>query len=126
MKGLEIIKHNPKHEDSRGQTFGYISGEKLKEILILKRKKGSVSGNHYHEGTDPTRNPEIQYLASGKMKLTAKNLKTNEKEEHIIGENTEVRISPMVAHKMEMIEDSILLEFHTEESPYKDMIKVEL
>ena len=126
MKGVEIIKHNPKHEDARGFVSVYVADEKMKEILMLKRKKGSVSGNHYHTGADPTRNPEIQYFVTGKIKLTVKNLDTNEKEEHILTENTEVKINPMIAHKMEMLEDTVFLEFHTEVSSYTDMTKVEL
>jgi len=126
MQGVSLIKYTPKHTDERGSTLSYIADQKLKEILMINRKKGSTSGNHYHEGKDPTRNPEIQYLISGKVKLTVKNIKTNEKESHILTENTEIRIDPMIAHKIEMLEDSILLEFHTEESPYEDMIKMEI
>ena len=126
MKGLEIIKHSPKHEDERGSTYCYIAGDKLKEVLITKRKKGSVSGNHYHTGSDPTRNPEIQYIISGKVKFTAKNLDTNEQESHILTESTEIKISPRVFHRIEMLEDTISLEFYTEESPYEDVVKMEL
>ena len=126
MQGLEIIKHNPKHSDSRGTTHSYISTRKFKELLILKRKKGAVSGNHYHTGKDPTRNPEIQYVISGKIKLTVKNLNTNDTEDHIITDNTELRIAPMIFHRMEMLEDTIFVEFHTKESPYTDVVRMEL
>jgi len=126
MKGLEIIKHKPKHEDERGTIIAYLSDKKIKEILIVHRKKGSVSGNHYHNGTDPSRNPEIQYIVSGKIKFIAKNLETNEREEHILEPNFEVRTYPKVFHRIEMLEDTIFIEFHVEESDYQDVVKMEL
>jgi len=126
MKGLEIIKHKPRNVDDRGSVSGYVANEKIKEVLIVKRRKGSVSGNHYHTGSDPTRNPEIQFIISGKMRLIAKNLDTNEQEQHILTENTEIRIYPRVFHRIEMLEDTIFIEFHVEESDYQDVVKMEL
>jgi len=49
-----------------------------------------------------------------------------EKEEHILTENTEIRIFPKVFHRMEMLEDTIFIEFHTEVSDYTDVVKMEL
>jgi len=126
MKGLELIKHTPKHTDERGETLAYVSENKIREVIIVKRKKGSISGNHYHTGSDPSRNPEIQYIISGKMKFTAKNIDTNEQEEHILEPNTEIRISPRVFHRLEMLEDTIFIEFHPEESDFQDVVKMEL
>lgn len=126
MKGVEIIEHRPKHADDRGQTISYVADNKLKHILILRRKKGSVSGSHYHTGTDPAKNPEIQYIISGKVKLTVKDLKSNEQEQHILTENTEVRIFPNIFHKIEATEDTILLELQTVVSKYQDVVRMEL
>lgn len=124
MKGLEIIQHKPRHEDERGNTFGYIAKKKIKEILIVRRKKGTYSGNHYHTGSDPTRNPEIQYIISGRLNFIAKNLDTNEEESHILGTDTEIRIHPRVFHRLEMLEDTIFAEFHTETSDFKDVVNM--
>lgn len=120
MNGLELIKHNPRHEDERGDTFGYVGGP-YGEVMIIRRKKGSVAGNHYHTGSDPTRNPEIQFVVSGKINFVAKNLDTGEEGSFIIGPNTEVRISPRVFHRMEMLEDTTFLEFHTKVSDFQDV-----
>ncbi len=125
MNGVELIRHEPIHSDERGKTFSFRNGI-YREILTLERKKGSVSGNHYHTGKDVTRNPEIQYLISGKIKLTVKDLQSGEIEEYIIEPHTEIRIAPMIAHKMEALEDSTFLEYHSEESDYSDMIKVDI
>ncbi len=125
MKGLEIIKHKARHTDERGDTFGYVSENKFGEIMIVRRKKGSVAGNHYHTGSDPTRNPEIQFILSGKVQFVAKNLTTKEEGTFIIEPNTEIKISPMVFHKMEMLEDTTFLEFHTEVSSFQDVKRLE-
>ena len=127
MQGLEIIKHKPRHEDERGDTFGYVpNGRDIREVLIVRRKKGSVAGNHYHTGSDPSRNPEIQYIITGKIKFYAKNLETGKEETLILDPNTEIRIHPNIFHKLEMMEDTVFLEFHVVESDYKDVVKMEL
>lgn len=126
MNGLEIIKHKAKSEDDRGAVYAYVADKKIKETLIVIRKKGSIAGNHYHNGTDPSRNPEIQYVIAGELKLTAKNIATNEHETHVIKSNTEIRLFPKIAHKFEMLTDVVFLEFHVEESDFKDVVKVEL
>lgn len=133
MRGVKIIKHIPKHSDERGETFSYVASQPsgamkkgFKELLILKRKKGSIAGKHYHNGTDPTRNPEIQYVISGKLRLVVKDLGTGAKESFVLGPDTEVRISPNIYHHMEFLEDTVFLELHSEVSPYKDVHKIEL
>jgi|SRR3989344_6367176 len=126
MEGIEIVRHWARHEDERGYVFCLIHASPLKETLIMTRKKGSIFGNHYHTGKDPTRNPEIQYLLKGKLRLTAKDMKSGKTESFIVEENAEIRIAHMIAHKFEALEDCIVLEFHNEISDYKDMIKVEL
>ncbi len=123
MNGLELINHKPRHEDERGDTFAYTGGP-YGELMIIRRKKGSIAGNHYHTGSDPTRNPELQFVVSGKISFYAKNLDTNEESTLIIGPNTEIRISPRVFHRMEMLEDTTFLEFHTEVSDCKDVVRI--
>jgi hypothetical protein len=126
MKGIEIIKHKAKSEDERGAVFAYVANQKIKETLIVIRKKGSIAGNHYHSGTDTSRNPEIQYVIAGELKLTVKNIDTKEQEMHIIPSNTEIKLFPKIAHKLEMLTDVVFLEFHVEESDDKDVVKVDL
>lgn len=133
MNGVKIIKHSPKHSDGRGETFSYTADRNLasakngfKEILVVRRKKGAVSGQHYHKGTDPSRNPEIHYVISGKLKLIVKDLSTGRSESHIIRLNTELRIGPNIYHKMEFLEDTVFLELHSEVSPYKDVYRIEV
>lgn len=125
MKGLEIIKHQPRHEDERGDTFGYVAdGFTIKEVMVIRRKRGSISGNHYHTGKDPSRNPEIQYVISGKIGLYVKNIDTNEEETHVLLPNTEVRLHPRVFHRLEMLEDSVFAEFHSIQSDFQDVVKM--
>ncbi len=124
MKGLEIIAHKARHEDERGGTFGYVGGP-YGEIMIIRRKKGSIAGNHYHTGSDPTRNPEIQFVVSGKISFYARNLDTGEEGTFTVSPNTEIRISPMIFHRMEMLENTVFLEFHTEASDCSDVKRLE-
>ena len=92
--------------------------------MIIRRKKGSIAGNHYHTGSDPTRNPEIQFVVSGKISFYAKNLDTSEEGTFIVSPNTEIRISPRVFHRMELLEDTVFLEFHTEVSDCSDVVRI--
>ena len=112
MDGLEIILHEPASEDERGQIVKYLMEDEVGEIVAVERKKGTVSGNHYHKGLDASKNPERLYLIKGRISLHVKNLASGEEQDQEIGPNTELRIHPNILHTLTTLEDSIFLEIN--------------
>lgn len=64
--------------------------------------------------------PETFFLAKGKIKLVVKDVKTKEKKEFIVTENHLIEIPPMVYREVHALTDSMLIEFNTEVSDFKD------
>ena len=117
----EIKKAEPKSKDEREEIFEFASG---KNVLILKRKKGTVSGEHYHLGKAKSKNPEIFFLIKGKIEFYAEHVKTKEKQKTIVEENSLIIIPPMVYHKLKALTDIVFIELNNEPDKYdKDTVK---
>ena len=58
FKGIQINKKNPINiNDLRGQTYEWCKGIPGLQISIYIRPPNFPSGNHYHKGKDPSKNP---------------------------------------------------------------------
>ena len=125
MKDVEIRKIESLSVDERGDITSW-RVDHPESILVIRRKKGTVSGNHYHKGEDIAKNPEIFFVLKGKINLKLKNIKTGEEKEMIIDGLTELTIYPYIVHKLEALEDTVFIESQKEESSYKDVYKHEL
>ena len=56
---LELVK-----DDDRGSIFQFVNRNSSK-LLLVKRKKGTVSGCHYHTGKSKMKDPETVVLIDG-------------------------------------------------------------
>lgn len=88
-------------------------------ISIIKRKKNTISGEHYHFGKTKSKNPETLILISGKIELYLEDVKTKESETMTIEENTLFEIPPYVYHEVKGLTDFIALEFNVNEEDQK-------
>ncbi len=101
-----IIKNiKPEVVDERG-IIANILEQPVSHVAIITSKAGSIRGNHYHP-----KQVQYVYLISGKYENLSKDLnKKNAKiESKIVGPGDLVITSPMVAHAMRFLEDSVLL-----------------
>ncbi|MEK6926054.1 MAG: hypothetical protein AABW50_02130 [Nanoarchaeota archaeon] len=111
FKGIEINKINPVGEDPRGPTYEWCKGIPGIQLTVCKRHKGVVSGNHYHKGDDPSKNPERLLLVNGNFKLIARNDMAEKHLEAIINEGDELIIHPGILHSFEALTDITFLEY---------------
>ena len=114
MEGVEIRKvsvMNP--NDERGESYKLFTNEQGVQIILCKRRKGTISGNHYHKGEDASKNPEKLYLISGKAILDLYNGLTGERLSVKIEGGTEVRIYPHILHKFKALDDIVFLEYRS-------------
>ena len=119
---IKVEKIKQYYNGERGSSF-HVNNEGLPLISILKRKKGTVSGHHYHQGRSKAKNPEIFVLLSGKIELYVEDIKNRENQTIIIEENTRFEIPPYIYHEVKALEEFIALEFNLSEENQKDVIE---
>jgi oxalate decarboxylase/phosphoglucose isomerase-like protein (cupin superfamily) len=121
---ITITKLEPFKDDKRGLAFNF----ELRDsnyIVTLYRKKGSISGQHYHKGAFKSKSPEIFYLAKGRVKLIVKDMKLGIQEEYIVEEHSKIEIPQTVYHEVHALTDIILIEFNCEKDDFKtDTVKI--
>ncbi len=92
-----------------GYTYEYFH-ERMGRHLILFRKAGSVSGNHYHKGLSLTKNPEILVLLSGVATLSYKEVQGGTMKRVQLSVPTQIEISPYIWHELYCHTDCTLIE----------------
>jgi dTDP-4-dehydrorhamnose 3,5-epimerase-like enzyme len=111
MKGLKIEKATSVSlGDVRGGTFELFKGMPGRQVTLYKRKKGASFANHFHKGIDPSKDPELFFVVSGKVTLFAKN-KHGEEFECTVEDLTFLTIDKNVYHEFVALTDVVFLEY---------------
>jgi hypothetical protein len=98
--------------DERG-ALHYFSTDRTGEFLLVYRKAGTISGQHYHKGFSAGKNPEDMLLVQGSANLHWKNLKTNEEETVELVAPVRVLIQANVWHALTAITDIVFVELNS-------------
>ena len=98
--------------DERG-ALHYFSTDRTGEFLLVYRKAGTVSGQHYHKGISAGKNPEDMLLVQGSANLHWKNLKTNKEETVELIAPVRVLIQANVWHELMAITDIVFVELNS-------------
>lgn len=110
---IQVTHTKPEFEDDRGYITRLVNDDdlKLRAVLYITSKKGTERGNHYHK-TDY----HYVYCLSGRFKYSEKNMNVSDSkvESVVLKPGDLVLSSPMVAHSMEFLEDTVFLAFTTE------------
>ncbi len=114
---VSITKINPPREDDRGNAYFFDVREST-YIVVINRKQGTVSGVHYHKGNTKSKSPEIFYLAAGKIKLLARDIKTKQQEEYELEANHKIEVPANIYHEVHALTDIILIEFNVEKEDF--------
>ena len=126
---IKLIKIKPEFSDKRGYISRVIDekGLNIKSILYIKRKKGSISANHYHK-----RDVHYVLCIEGEIKYSEKNMKNKNSDilSLIMHPGEMVKSNQYVAHSTEFLQDTVMLAFstqHREQDQYeKDTVRVDL
>ena len=110
-------------EDARGRAWQWKLPEG-RQITICERNAGSES-SHMHKGKDPSKDPERLFIARGVVKIIFKIYGKITKK--VLRAGDSVEIGPAVWHKMEVIEDALILEYRIThfDSKHSDTFQVE-
>jgi tellurite resistance-related uncharacterized protein len=98
--------------DERG-ALHYFSTNRTGEFLIVYRKAGSISGQHYHKGKSVGKNPEEMLLLQGSITMNWKNLETNITDTITIEAPSRVIIKANVWHEVKALTDIIFIELNS-------------
>ena len=98
--------------DERG-ALHYFSTNRTGEFLLVYRKAGTISGQHYHKGKSPGKNPEEMLLVQGSITMNWKNLGTEEQGTITIEAPSRVIIKANVWHEVKALTDIIFLELNS-------------
>lgn len=94
-----------KHKDKRGSILGIINQGNWEEINLIKSKKGSSRGGHFHKYTR-----ELFYILKGKIEIKIQEIKNKE----LVGEQKTINVNsneifliePNHIHTFKVIEDA--------------------
>lgn len=101
-KCMNITKIKPAFEDERGEIYDLLTNESVNHIGLLKSKKKSIRGKHFHK-----EQKQYTLVLKGKVKVVTKNL-LDKNSEIIVTELNEMDIvlfPPFCYHSLEAIED---------------------
>jgi len=125
---VKIEKVSIWKEDERGKVFDF-PARASKYFIVIHRKAGTASGDHYHKGTTKSKSPEIFYFISGKAELFVRDIKTGEEQTFILDSGTKIEISPFIYHSFKALTDIIFLELNVSKEDFagyeKDTAKSE-
>ena len=109
---VTISKIEVKAIDERG-ALHYFSTNRSGEFLLVYRKAGSVSGQHYHTGKSAGKNPEEMLLVQGILTMNWKNLGTGETGIVNIEAPSRVVIQANIWHEVKALTDIIFIELNS-------------
>ena len=98
--------------DERG-ALHYFKTDRTGEFLLVFRKAGTVSGQHYHKGLSAGKNPEDMLLIQGSATLHWKDLTTNKEETVELVAPTRVLIQANIWHELIAITDIVFVELNS-------------
>jgi len=109
---VSVSKIDVKAIDDRG-ALHYFSTNRTGEFLLVYRKAGTISGQHYHKGKSAGKNPEEMLLVQGSLLMEWKNLLTEEKGNLTIEAPSRVIIEANVWHEVKAMTDIIFIELNS-------------
>jgi hypothetical protein len=126
MYNSEYVRVKPfKHigQDERGVTSEFSLSRQQQEFVYITRKKGTISGNSYHMGTNIATNPKTFILLSGEIELSYRYLNTNDEQNVRVSAPALIEIKPQTIHAIEAFTDIIILECNAIADIQQDVFK---
>jgi hypothetical protein len=118
-KEIVIMPFSFVGEDERGTT-AEIELTRGGKVLSIFRKKDTVFGNHYHTGSQVTKNPEVFWLLHGELRMEYRSINSLEWIEVEVKGPTKMEIYPNVLHRVTAITDAYMLELNSLEEHIAD------
>lgn len=109
--------------DDRGTNHLWQSNRRG-DFMLVFRKAGSSSGQHYHEGKSAYKNPEIMFLVSGTIELHWCGLAERQIQQTTIQAPARIEIPIKVWHEVRAVTDCHLLELNSLTDVEQDSVRI--
>jgi mannose-6-phosphate isomerase-like protein (cupin superfamily) len=96
-------------DDPRGMTYQWQFQDGMTQITLYERHAGQNFGQHYHNGDDLSKNPELLMLTSGEMEVTLECL-DGETRTITLRPWQALTIWPNVKHSMRALTNVVIVE----------------
>ena len=122
-----IRKVKPRFTDRRGAIIWLLDDgkTKIKSVLLITSKKGSVRSNHYHK-----KDTHWLYVVSGKMEYYEKPVKGRRIKKTVLDVGDMVYTPSMMIHATKFLKDTVLFTLSTrsrnQEDYEKDTVRIKL
>lgn len=110
-------------QDDRGVTAEFSLLRKQDDFLLITRKAGTLSGNTYHEGKTIATNPKIFILFTGKIRFSYRKAGEASQQSVEVTAPAILEVEPYTVHKVEALEDIVMLECNAIKDIQEDRIK---
>jgi dTDP-4-dehydrorhamnose 3,5-epimerase-like enzyme len=112
MQGIKITHLDPiKPNDPRGDTYEVFKGSPGRQVTALTRKQGQSFAGHFHPGKDKSKDPEMFFLISGEIELSAYDGRTGEEITTVLKAGDRLDIGAGVWHDMKALNDVVFIEY---------------
>ncbi len=120
---IQLQPIDVKAVDERG-ALHYFATDRTGEFLLVYRKAGTVSGQHYHKGISAGKNPEDMLLVQGKADLHWKHLETKEEKTIQLVAPIRVQIPANIWHELTAITDIVFIELNSLSDGSEDTFRI--
>ncbi len=121
---VEILTVDKIGEDERGATH-FFDTDRSGQFILAYRKKGSVSGRHYHKGTAKQKNPEQLILMQGEATINWFDVRGTGKGTLQVKAPVKIYIQPWAWHEVIADTDIIIFELNGLEDAKDDTFRIE-
>ena len=105
------VKKEKTIDNDRGYLVEFISKNyNIEQVNILFSLANTIRGNHYHKITE-----EFFYIINGEVKVTLRNVKTNEIQHFTVVSKESFSVTPFHYHTLEFTRDTHILSFYSKE-----------
>ena len=110
--GVSISNIDVKVIDERG-ALHYFNTDRNGEYLLVYRKAGTISGQHFHKGKSANKNPEDMLLVQGEIELHWKDLSTQKESTIAVSSPSRILIPANIWHEVKALSDIIFIELNS-------------
>ena len=125
--GVKVEAISFKGQDERGMTTEIGNLDRNGPYILAYRFKGYSSGNHYHKGLSPLKDPEVVFLLTGKAELEHGKVaegRVLERKTLTVEAPARIEIAAFTWHKLTFLEDACFVELNSFAEGDKDTFRL--
>lgn len=102
----------PNVGNSKGPVYQWkdFTDGRVRQISWFSRPKGTLFGDHFHTGKDPSKRPELFGVVHGSFEFHAYDKFTGERGSAVLQEGDVISINPHILHRFQALTDVVYIE----------------